>query len=418
MDFSSPGSTIIEPLAFAQAIILVLLLALSLMALVGCSNQDTNQDATASPPPEVGVISVEAKPLALITELPGRLEASRVAEVRARATGVVLDRKFEEGSLVQAGDILYQIDPAPLQAALSSARAQLARASANLKQAQAKARRYEPLVKTNAISKQDYEDAIAARELAAADVTTAKAAIETAELNLGYATVTAPIDGRIGRTLVTEGALVSQTEATPMAIIQQTDPVYANLTQSSTELLDLQRAFASGRLQRLPSGEVKVILITEDGHEYPHSGRLLFQDISVDPSTGAVIVRAEIPNPDHVLLPGMYVRARLQQTAATPTITVPQQAVARSGQNAAVMVVDQDGKAAMRPVETGQAHEGEWIIRSGLQAGDQVIVDGLQKAQPGTPVKAVPWQNPLQQQASSDTAGAASNETAADAQAR
>lgn len=393
-------------------------LVFALATLAGCSNEPAEMDQASMPPPEVGVVTVESKPLALTTELPGRLEASRVAEVRARAAGIVQKRVFEEGSLVKTGDVLYQIDPAPLQAALSSAKAQLVRARANLKQAQAKAQRYAPLVKTNAISKQDYDDAIAARDLAAADVTTAQAAIDTAQLELGYATVTAPIDGRIGRALVTEGALVGQGEATPMAIIQQTDPIYANLTQSSAELLDLQRAFASGQLQRLPSGEAKVTLITEDGQEYPHSGRLLFSDISVDPSTGAVIVRAEIPNPDHFLLPGMYVRARLQQTAATPTIAIPQQAVNRSPQGAYVMVVDKDGKAAAQPVQTGRVHEGNWIIDAGLHAGDQVIVDGLQKAPPGTPVKPVPWSNPLQQQAQPDTVGTTSDEAAPDAQAR
>jgi membrane fusion protein (multidrug efflux system) len=393
-------------------------LVLVLSALAGCGNEPAKTNQAGMPPPEVGIVTVEPKPLALTTELPGRLEASRVAEVRARAAGIVLKRVFEEGSLVKAGDVLYQIDPAPLQAALSSAKAQLVRAQANLKQAQVKAQRYAPLVKTNAISKQDYDDAIAARDLAAADVTTAQAAIETAQLELGYATVNAPISGRIGRALVTEGALVGQGEATPMAIIQQTDPIYANLTQSSAELLDLQRAFASGQLQRLPSGEARVTLITEDGREYPQPGRLLFSDISVDPGTGAVIVRAEIPNPDHFLLPGMYVRARLQQTAASPTITVPQQAVSRSAQGAYVMVVDKDGKAAPRPIRTGRVHEGSWIVNDGLQAGDRVIVDGLQKAPPGTPVKPVPWQNPLQQPAKPGTAGTASNETAPDAQAR
>src|SRR5690554_6115771 len=267
-------------------------MALVLSTLAACSNEPTMVN-TPPPPPDVAVVTVTPRPVVMTTELPGRVEASRTAQVRARAAGIVLERVFQEGSDVQAGDVLYRIDPAPLQATLNSAKAQLARAEANLKQASIRAKRYAPLVEINAISRQDYDDAVAARELAAADVAAAKAAVEVARLNLGYATVTAPIAGRIGRALVTEGALVGQGEATPLAIIQQIDPVYVNLTQSSAELLQLQRALASGQLQGLDAEEAKFTLITEDGREYPYPGRLLFSDISVYQSTGAVTLRAE-----------------------------------------------------------------------------------------------------------------------------
>jgi len=368
-------------------------MALVLSTLAACSNEPTMVN-TPPPPPDVAVVTVTPRPVVMTTELPGRVEASRTAQVRARAAGIVLERVFQEGSDVQAGDVLYRIDPAPLQATLNSAKAQLARAEANLKQASIRAKRYAPLVEINAISRQDYDDAVAARELAAADVAAAKAAVEVARLNLGYATVTAPIAGRIGRALVTEGALVGQGEATPLAIIQQIDPVYVNLTQSSAELLQLQRALASGQLQGLDAEEAKVTLITEDGREYPYPGRLLFSDISVDQSTGAVTLRAEAPNPDRFLLPGMYVRARLQQAVVNDAITVPQQAVNRTHQGAVVMVVDLDGRVAVKPVTVGRAHGNQWVITSGLQAGDQVIVEGLQKVQPGAPATPHPWSDP------------------------
>lgn len=364
-------------------------------ALAACS-QEQPTAAAAMPPPQVGVVTVTPEPISISTELPGRLEASRTAQVRARAAGIVLERTFREGSEVAAGDVLYRIDPAPLRAALNTAKAQLARAQANLKQARSRAQRFAPLVRTNAISQQDYDDAVAARDQAAADVAAATAAVETAQLNLSYATVTAPIAGRIGRALVTEGALVGQGEVTPLATIQQIDPLYVNLTQSSAELLRLRHALANGQLDELSPEEAQITLVTEDGQEYPHAGRLLFSDISVDQSTGAVTLRAVVPNPDRFLLPGMYVRARLEQAVASNAIAVPQQAVSRSGQGDSVMVVDADGTVAVRPVQVGRAYGAHWVINAGLQAGDRVIVDGLQKIRPGVPVTPVAWQNPLQ----------------------
>ncbi|MDP3844684.1 MAG: efflux RND transporter periplasmic adaptor subunit [Oxalobacteraceae bacterium] len=357
----------------------------------GCSEKPGAAPGAGMPPPEVAVVTVAPQRLTISNELPGRLEATRVAQVRARAAGIVQQRAFREGSEVKAGELLFRIDPAPYQAAYESAQAALARAEANLTQASLKLQRYQPLVEINAISKQEYDDASAARQQAAADVAAAKAARTTAALNLGYTRVTAPISGRIGRALVTEGALVGQGEATQLATIQQLDPIYVNLTQSSTELLQLQRALAGGQLQSVGQGKAAVTLVLEDGTPYPLPGKLLFSDLSVDESTGAVSLRAEFPNPQRSLLPGMYVRARLEQGVSEQAISVPQQAVARSSDGATVMVVGADDKVAVRPVKTGAAQGNLWLISAGLQAGDRVIVEGLQKIKPGAAVKVVPW---------------------------
>lgn len=346
------------------------------------------------PPPEVSVVTVTPQRLAMSTELPGRLEAIRVAQVRARVPGIVTERTFREGSDVQAGDVLFRIDPAQFEATYNSTQAVLAKAEANLAQAHLKVQRYKPLVETNAISKQEYDDAVTMQKLAEADVASAKAARETARLNLGYATVNAPISGRIGRALVTEGALVGQGEATPLAMIQQLNPIYVNVTQSANEALQLQRAMANGRLQRVGKGEAKVTLLTEDGQVYPYQGKLLFSDLTVDPSTGAITLRAEVPNPDGFLLPGMYVRARVEQAINEKAITVPQQAVQRDTTGASVLVVGPDEKVAVRPVKADRAHGNAWIVSEGLQAGDRVIVEGFQKVRPGAPVKAVTWNAP------------------------
>jgi membrane fusion protein (multidrug efflux system) len=347
------------------------------------------------PPPEVAVVTVAPQRIALTTELPGRLEAARIAQVRARVPGIVTTRVFREGGDVKAGDVLFRIDPAPFKAAYSSTEAALARAEANLAQTSLKAQRYKPLVETNAISKQEYDDALAAQKQAAADVAAAKAARETAGLNLGYATVTSPISGRIGRALVTEGALVGQGEATPLALVQQLDPIYVNVTQSSTEALQLQRAMASGQLKSAGKGQAKVTLVTEDGRAYAHPGKLLFSDLTVDPSSGAITLRAEVPNPDRFLLPGMYVRARIEQAVKDQAITVPQQALQRdpSG-SASVMLVGADGKVSVQPVKADTAQGDAWVVSEGLKAGDRVIVEGFQKAKPGSVVKPVVWKEP------------------------
>ena len=347
------------------------------------------------PPAEVAFVTVAPTRLALTTELPGRIEASRVAQVRARAAGIVLKRVFREGSEVKAGEVLFRIDAAPFKATYDSTQAAVSKAEANLAQAALKVQRYAPLVKTNAISKQEFDDALTAQKQVSADLASARAARQTAALNLGYATVTAPISGRIGRAQVTEGALVGQGEATPLATVQQIDPVYVNLTQSSTEALKLQRALASGRLQSTGKAQTNVVLVTEDGKPYPQVGKLLFSDLSVDESSGAITLRAEFANPDRLLLPGMYVRARIDQAVEEAAITVPQQAVQRGQQGATVLLVDASNKVVVRPVKADTAQGNLWIVSEGLKGGERVIVEGFQKAKPGSSVKPVPWPGPV-----------------------
>jgi membrane fusion protein (multidrug efflux system) len=368
-------------------------LALLLTACGQGSGQAQAQPGGGMPPPEVGVVTVAPGAVGLVTELPGRLEASRVAQVRARAAGIVLQRLFREGSDVRAGQPLFRIDAAPYAAAAASARANLARAEANLGQAAALAERYKPLVEANAISKQDYANAVSAQKQAEADVAAQRAAVQTAQINLGYASVTAPISGRIGRALVTEGALVGQGEATPLAMIQQINPMYVNFTQSASDVLKLRQALAQGRLQRAGGEEgVLVHLALEDGSSYPSAGKLLFSDLSVDPATGQITLRAEVPNPKGTLLPGLYVRVRLEQAKASGAVLLPQQAVTRSTQGDTVMVVGADGKVTPRPVQIGSAQGSSWVVLGGLKNGEQVVVDGFQKIRPGAPVKPVPWQ--------------------------
>lgn len=346
------------------------------------------------PPAEVGVVTVKLTDVGLVTELPGRLEASRVAQVRARAAGIVQKRLFTEGSQVRAGQALFQIDASPYQATLASAQASVAKAEANQMQARAQAERFKPLIEAKAISQQEFVNAQAAQKLAEADVAVARAAVQTARINLGYASITAPINGRIGRALVTEGALVGQGEATPMAVIQQIDPMYVNFTQSASEVMQLRRQLESGQLKRAGSQAASVRLVLEDGSEYAKPGKLLFSDLTVDSTSGQITLRAEVPNPAGTLLPGLFVRVRLEQAQASSAITLPQQAVTRSPQGDSVMVVSGDGKVAPRPVKVGGQQNGQWVILDGLQSGDQVMVDGFQKLRGGAPVKPVPWQAP------------------------
>ena len=342
-------------------------------------------------PAQVGVVVVAPRAVGLTAELPGRLEASRVAQVRARVAGILQRRTFREGSDVKAGQPLFQIDSAPYRASVDSAQAVLARARANVTQASAQAERYKPLLEANAISQQDYLNAVAAYKQAEADVAAATAALTTAQINLAYAAVAAPISGRIGRSLVTEGALVGQGEATQLAVVQQIDPMYVNFTQSTTEVLRLRKALDSGKLARTTTAAaVRVVL--EDGSEYPRMGRLLFSDLTVDPSSGQITLRAELPNPDGLLLPGMYVRVRIEQGQASQAIVLPQQAVQRTPMGDSVMVVGADGQVASRPVKIGTAQGGAWVVLEGLAAGEQVMVDGFQKLRGGAPVNPVPWQ--------------------------
>jgi len=373
------------------------------LALAACGGKGDAPAAGAGgghkmPPVQVGVVVATPGDVGLVTELPGRVEAVRTAQIRARAAGILQQRLFREGSDVKAGQPLFKIDAAPYAAALESARATLARAEANLAQTTAQLERFRPLVTANAISKQDFVNAEAAQKQAQADVMAGKAAVRTAEINLGYTTVTAPISGRIGRALVTEGALVGQGEATQLALVQQISSVYVNFTQSSTDALNLRRAMDAGQFKRAAGADAaSVRLVLADGSEYPQPGKLLFSDLTVDPTTGQVTLRAELPNPKGELLPGMYVRVRVEQAQASNAITLPQQAVTRTQQGDTVNVVGEDGKVSPRTVKVTTAQNNRWLVQEGLQAGEQVMVDGFQKLQmmpPGTPVKAVPWQPP------------------------
>ncbi len=353
-------------------------------------------DKAAPPtqPPEAAFITITPEKMAVENELPGRLESYRTAEVRARVPGVILKRAFEEGSYVKQGQLLFQIDPRDYQAAVQSAKASLARAEANKVQADLKLNRYTPLVEINAVSKQEYDDAVAAQKQAAADVDAAKAELVRAKLNLEYATVTAPISGKIGRQMVTEGALVGQNETTLLATIQQINPIYLNLTQSSAELLKLRQMMQNGMLKNTGQSGVNVTMVMEDGSIFPQTGKLLFSDISVDPTTGQLTIRALFPNPDNMVLPGMYVRARLKQAVNENAITVPQQAVQHANDGSFVMILDKDDKVAARKVKTGAAVGNKWLVTEGLQPGDRVVVEGLQKINAGSPVHAVPWDDP------------------------
>jgi membrane fusion protein (multidrug efflux system) len=372
---------------------------ITLSLLAACGKKD-DKAGSAPPPPQVAVYTVAPATVTLTTELPGRLEASRVAQVRARTPGIVLQRVYKEGSDVKAGEVLFRIDPAQFQASYDSAQAAVAKAEANLAQAELKVKRYKPLLAAQAVSNQEYDDAVTAQKQAAADLATTRAARTNAGLTLGYATVTSPISGRVGRALVTEGALVGQGEATPMATVQTLDPIYVTITQSSTDVLRLQRALAAGKLKGADGGKnagaAKVTLVTEDGQPYPQSGKLLFSDVAVDETTGSVAMRAEFPNPNRTLLPGMYVRARLEQAVNEAALQVPQQAVVRGPEGSTVMVVGADNKVTAVPVKADAAQNGSWIVSSGLKGGERVIVEGFQKTKPGGTVTPTPWKGPVE----------------------
>lgn len=353
----------------------VALLAMLLLAAAGCSRG--SGQANQTPPPQVGIITVKTQALAMTNEFPGRIDPVRIGQVNARVDGVVLHRDFEQGAVVNAGQVLYQIDPAPYQATLDSTKA-------SLLQAQQLADRYKPLVGINAVSKQTYATAVAT---AAQD----KAAEEIAQINLGYCTVTAPITGRIGPALVTEGALVSQSAATPMAVVQQLDPIYFDFTESSAEAVKLQQDLKSGQLTNASSDETSVALTLPDGSTYPYPGKLLFSDITVNPASGMITLRAQFPNPDGWLLPGMFVVGKLAQAVSPQAILVPQPGVTMNADgSASVILVMPGNKLAVQPVQIGDAIGSDWIITSGLKPGDQVMVDGFQRAFPGMTVVPVP----------------------------
>lgn len=362
-----------------------------LLALAACIETQSSAPSAPVVPPEVGYIAVLPKPVAVVRDLPGRVAPTRIAEVRARVSGLIVKRYFEQGSHVNEGDKLYQIDAAPFRAELASHDAEVAKAEATLTLARQQAQRFELLLDKQAASRAQYENAFASMKQGEATLAGARAAHTRAKLNLDYTTVRAPIGGRIGRALLTEGALVDESStATVLATIQQLDPVYVDITQSVGELRRLRRDLASGELARIAPGTATVRLILDDGTLYDHSGRLLFSEVTADPSTGQVTLRVEIANPQDELFPGMYVRARIEQAIDNDAIAVPQQAVQRDADGQPqLFVVTQDDTVTARPVTLGDVVEGQWIVRDGLSSGEKVVVDGFQRISAGTKVKAV-----------------------------
>jgi membrane fusion protein (multidrug efflux system) len=379
------------------------------------------QKQSAPPPqtPEVGVVTVQPQSVPVVTELPGRTSAFLVAQVRARVDGIVLRREFTEGTQVKAGQRLYKIDPAPFIASLNNAKASLAKAQANLASTTAQANRYKVLVAANAVSKQDYDNAVAAEGQAAADVAAGKAAVDTAQINLGYTDVVSPVTGQVGISQVTPGAYVQASQATLMSTVQQLDPVYVDVTQSSLAGLKLRREIQQGRLKTSGPNAAKVELILEDGRVYAEKGKLQFTDVTVDQTTGSVTIRAIFPNKDHVLLPGMFVRARIEEGMNDNALLVPQVGVThdQKGQPTA-LVLDKDDKVQIRVLQTSATYGQYWVVDSGLNAGDRVIVQGTDKVRPGAQAKGVPAQLPPAAAASdAAAAGAQSSPAAGGAQA-
>jgi membrane fusion protein (multidrug efflux system) len=376
--------------------------------LSGCGNRE-QAGGPPSVAPEVAVVAMQPERITVTTELAGRASAFLVAEVRPQVSGILQKRLFDEGGDVEAGDVLYQIDPAMYEAAYSGAKATLARAEANLKAVRLRANRYKELVASKAVSAQDYDDIIAALQQAEAEVEAGKAAVESARLNLAYTRITAPISGRIGRSAVTIGALATAYQPLPFATIQQLDPVYVDVPQSSANLLRLKERIASGSLKSDGLDQTKVRLILEDGNPYPFEGVLKFSDVTVDPSTGTFILRMVFPNPDHVLLPGMFVRAVVEEGVIEQALLVPQQGVARDPKgNPLALIVNAKGNVEQRMLAIDRAEGNKWLVTSGLKLGDQVIVEGVQKVRPGAPAKAVPFGG---SQSESPLAGPSAEET-------
>lgn len=367
-------------------------------ALAGCLLTGCGKFRQAGPPPqrpapEVAVINVQPESVLLTTELAGRVSAFLIAEVRPQVTGIIQKRLFEEGGDVQAGDLLYQIDPAIYEANFAGAQATLARAEANVTAIRSRAERYKELVTMKAVSRQNYDDALAALKQAEAEIQVGKAAVETARINLAYTRVTAPIAGRIGKSAVTIGALVTANQPGALATIQQLDPIYVDVLQATADGLRRQRRLADGRLQTDEAGQSKVGLIMEDGAPYPLAGALQFRDITVNPASGSVMLRAIFPNPEKTLLPGMFTRAVISEGVNTQAMLVPQQAVTRDAKgNAFALLVDGEGKAQRRQITVDRALGDRWLVAAGLAPGDRVVVEGSLKVRPGLPVTAVPFE--------------------------
>jgi membrane fusion protein, multidrug efflux system len=362
------------------------------LVVIECGKKTTAGSPPPSTPPEVGVVVVKPQSITLTTELSGRTSPHLIAEVRPQVGGIIQKRLFVEGSDVQAGQVLYQIDPATYRAAFASARAALARAEANLIPARLKAERFRDLVKIKAVSQQDYDDAYAALKQTEADVAASKAAVETARINLAYTRVTAPISGRIGRSTVTNGALVTASQPAALATIQQLSSMYVDVTQSSAESLKLKQNLASGLLKNDGAAQARVKLLLENGSTYPLPGILKFSEVTVDQSTGSITLRAIFPNPKQVLLPGMFVRAIVEEGVNDQAILVPQRGVTRDpAGNPLVMVVGAGDKVEQRVIKVARTVGDSWLVTEGLKTGDRVILEGTQRAKPGTPVKIVPF---------------------------
>ncbi|MDB5374503.1 MAG: acrA2 [Belnapia sp.] len=365
----------------------VLGVGVALLLLAAC--EEKQAQAPAPPPAAVTVLPLRPEQVTITTELPGRTSPFRTAEVRPQVGGVIRERLFAEGAATEAGKPLYQIDPAPYQASLQSAEAGLARAEAATTSARITVNRYQPLVRARAVSQQDLDNALATLRQAEADVASARASVTTAKLNLGYTRVDAPISGRTGRSSVTPGALVTADQTGSLVTITQLDPIYVDLTQPTSTLLRLKRELAAGRLKRVADDQAEVHLTLEDGSDYARAGRLQFSEVIVDPGTGSVTLRAVFPNPDGLLMPGMFVRARIEEGVAEGALMVPQQAVSRNPKGeATAMVVDAEGKVQPRVIRADRAIGNRWLVTDGLQANDRVIVEGLQRARPGAQVTA------------------------------
>ena len=363
-----------------------------LLILGGCGPSSNTGKPPGGGTPEVAVVTIQPTQVAITTELTGRTSAYLVAEVRPQVGGIIQKRLFTEGADVKAGQKLYRIDAAPYQAVLDNARAALGRSKANLSTISLKAERMRELAADKAVSQQEYDDAAAALKQTEADIQFWKATVETARINLGYTTVKAPISGRIGKSGVTEGALVTAQQPLPLATIQQLNPMYVDVPQSSAEVLRLRNRIEDGRLSRNGRLRDKVRLTLEDGAKYPLEGALQFRDVTVDPTTGSVILRIVFPNPKGVLLPGMFVRAVVEEGVNPRALLIPQQAVMRDPKgNPLTLIVDSQGKVTQRPLTLDRALGDQWLVSSGLAAGEQVIVEGVQKVRPGATVKAVPY---------------------------
>ncbi len=379
-----------QPMGWSMALAAIA----SVFLLAACENGH-GKAAAPIPVPEVATVTIEPQQVELTTELPGRTRAYLVAEIRPQVNGIIQKRLFREGSDVKAGDLLYQIDPAPFKVAYDSAKASLGKAQANLPSIRSRVERYQELLVDKAVSQQEYDDAVAAVEQAKAEIEYWKTAVEAARINLAYTRVTAPISGRIGRSSITDGALVTAYQPTSLATIQQLDPIYVDVTQSSVELLRLKHDVETGELITDRESGRKVRILLEDGTPYPLEGSLQFRDVTVDPATGSFTLRIVVPNPQHLLLPGMFVRAVVREGTAAQAILVPQQAVSRNPKGEPiVLVVDEGGTVQQRKLTLNRAIGDQWLVSSGMSGGERVIIEGMLNVRPGTAVKAVPLNGP------------------------